>query len=278
MLPLWVIYGITYPFYLLLAYVIQYRKKVIIKNLTNSFPEKSAKEIAKIKQQFYRHFFDQLLESIKMISLSDKEFLRRFKMVNPEILKPYYDKGQSIAFVIGHYNNWEFTPAMNAQMDHQYVAIYTPLGNTFINQIVYNARSKMGTKLVSKHDAGNFLRNPPDQPFMLMFAADQSPYWKSKLHWTEFLNQKTGVATGAERYARILDLAVVFGYIEKTKRGHYAITLEVLTDQPKEEPEGRISELHVRALDKQIKKTPQYWLWTHKRWKKKVEKNLEKMN
>ncbi|MCP4460612.1 MAG: hypothetical protein GY816_21715 [Cytophagales bacterium] len=276
MLPLSVIYAVTYPFYLLLAHVIQYRKKVVIKNLTNSFPEKGLKEIKEIKKKFYRHFLDEILESIKMISMSDKECLRRLKVVNPEILKPYFDQGRSVAMVIGHYNNWEFTPFMNAQIKHQYVALYTPLRNAFMNQTLYNARSKFGAGLIAKKKMGSFIRRPHDTPYLLIFASDQSPKATSKLHWTQFLKQKTGVATGTERYAKMLNLVTVFGRLEKVKRGHYEITMEVLTDTPKEEAEGNITEMHVRALEKVIIQTPQYWLWSHRRWKKKVEKNLEK--
>ena len=276
MLPLPVLYTITYPFYLLLAYVIQYRKKVILKNLTNSFPKKSSKEIGKIKRQFYRHFFDQMIESLRMLSMSDEEGIKRLKFSNPEILDPYYVAGRNIAFVMGHYNNWEFTAAMNAQMKHQYVAIYSPLGNPFANQLIYDARSMHGTKLVSKHDVGSFLRSKHEQPYLLAFLTDQSPKRKSRVHWTNFLNQETTVATGTERYAQILDMVVVFGHLEKVKRGHYKITLEILTDQPKEEPSGRITELHVKALEKQIIEKPQYWLWSHKRWKNKMEKREEK--
>lgn len=276
MLPLSVIYAITYPFYLLLAYVIQYRKKVVIKNLTNSFPEKSSKEINEIKKKFYRHFFDQILESIKMISMSDKECLERFKLMNPKVLDDYFDQGRNIALVIGHYNNWEYTPIMNAQMKHQFVAIYSPLSNAFMDQTIYDARSKLEAGLVSKHDMGKFLRKPPEIPFLLLFAADQSPKWKSKLHWTQFLNQKTAFATGTERYSQMIDMVTAFGRIEKIKRGYYEITVEILTDKPKEESAGNITEMHARALEKQIIENPEYWLWTHKRWKKKVEKSLEK--
>ena len=276
MLPLPVIYTITYPFYLLLAYVIQYRKKVVIKSLTNSFPKKTSKEINEIMKKFYRHFFDQILESVKMISISGEECVKRFRVVNPKILDNYFDQGRNVALVIGHYNNWEFTLAMNAQMKHQFAAIYSPLSNAFMDQVVYKARSKLGIWLVPKHDMGKFLRNPPEIPFMLVFIADQSPKWKSKLHWTQFLNQNTAFATGSERYSQMLDMVTVFGRIAKVKRGHYNMTLEILSDKAKEEPQGRITELHVRALEKQIVEAPEYWLWTHKRWKKKVEKNLEK--
>lgn len=268
-LPLSVIYGITWPFYLLTVHVIRYRKKVVLENLTNSFPEKSPKEIRGIKNQFYRHLFDQLMELVRMISMPEKESLERCKIVNSEILDPFYAEGRNIAFVMGHYNNWEYTFAMNAQMKHQYVAIYSPLKNSFVNQIMYDARSKMETKLVSKNSMGAFIRAGQAEPYMLMFASDQSPSRESRIHWMSFLNQHTAVATGTERCAKMFDMPVVFGYIDKVKRGHYEVTLEVLSNQPKSEPEGKITELHVKALEKQIIKNPQYWLWTHKRWKKK---------
>jgi KDO2-lipid IV(A) lauroyltransferase len=275
MLPLSVLYFITWPLYAFMAFGIRYRHKVLRKNLSNSFPEKTDKQLLTIERKFYRHFFDQILESVRMISMSDSERLRRFKVTNPEVLTPSFDRGQSIALVIGHYNNWEFTPFMNSQIKHQYVAIYSKLRNPFINEIVKKARSAMGSLLVEKKEVGSFIRKPPKDPFLLLFAADQTPDWRSKLHWTQFLHQKTGVATGPERYAKMLNMAVVFGRIEKAQRGYYEITFELLTDSPKDQKEGHISELHLRALEKQIIEKPEYWLWTHKRWKKKTEKNLE---
>ena len=224
LLPLPVLYAITWPLYGLLAYVFRYRNKVMRMNLAKSFPQKALK--AKIKKH------------------------------------------------LGTTKN-EFTPFMNPQMKHQFVAIYSSLKNEFMNEVVKKARSKMGSKLIPRREVGAFIRKPPKEPFLLLFAADQSPDWKSKLHWTQFLNQTTGVATGAERYAQMLNWVVVFGHITKVKRGTYEMTIEVLTDKPKELPEGEITEMHVRSLEKQILKAPEYWLWTHKRWKKKTERNLE---
>jgi len=275
LLPLPVLYAITWPLYLLLAYVFRYRNKVMRMNLAKSFPEKSPEELRRIEKKFYRHFFDQILESLRMISMPDDECVRRLKITNPEILTPYYVEGQSVAMVIGHYNNWEFTPFMNPQMKHQFVAIYSSLKNEFMNEVVKKARSKMGSKLIPRREVGTFIRQRHEEPFLLLFAADQAPDWKSKLHWTQFLNQKTGVATGAERYAQMLNWVVVFGHITKVKRGTYEMTIEVLTDKPKELPEGEITEMHVRALEREILQAPEYWLWTHKRWKKKTERNLE---
>lgn len=248
-----------------------------MENLTNSFPKKSPREISRIKNKFYRHFCEQLVELIKMVSMSDKEYLRRFKFINPEILDQFYADGKNVILVLGHYNNWEYVPIMNTQMKYQSVGIYSPLENVLMDQIVYDARSKFGVKLIAKHRIGSFVRASHEEPYLLMFMADQSPQWKSKIHWTQFLNQKTAVATGVERYAKILDMPVVFGCIEKVKRGYYEITLEVLVDQPKNEPDGKITELHVRALEKQIMEKPQYWLWTHRRWKNKEERNPQKV-
>jgi len=276
LIPLPALYFLTTPAYWLLAYVVQYRGRVVINNLKNAFPEKSKKELLQIRRRFYRHFLDQLLESLKMLSLSCEKGVRRFKMINPEILDPIYQEGRHIAAVIGHYNNWEYTAMMNAQMQHQFLAIYSPLKNKFMDRLVYQARSTCGAQLVSKHDVGLYIRKKDLDPFLLLFVADQSPRWRSKLHWTTFLNQETAVATGTERYAQMLNMPVVFGHIKKIKRGHYEIELELLTADPQKEPEGRITELHVKALEKDILQAPEYWLWTHKRWKKKLNKNKGK--
>ena len=275
LLPLPVLFFITWPFYFILAYLVQYRKKVILKNLRNSFPEKSEKEINEIKLKFYRHFFDQILESVRMLSISEAEATKRFKVTNPEVLDQAFEKNQHVALVIGHYNNWEFTPFMNGQIKHQFTAIYSSLKNEFMNEVIKKARSIHSSIMVRRKKVNEYIRKDHPIPYCLLFAADQSPNWRSKLHWTTFLNQKTAFATGFERYSKMLKMVSVYGRMEKVKRGYYQITFEVITDSPREIDEGYIMEEYARRLEDQIKEKPEFWLWSHKRWKKRTEKNLK---
>lgn len=268
LLPLPVLYAITWPLYFLMTRFFPYRHKTVRENLRKSFPDKDARTLKRIERGFYRHFTDQILETLRQVSMSDEEGQRRMKIVNSEILAPYYQQKRNIALVMGHYNNWEYTPFMNTQMQHQFIAIYAKLTNKFMNGIVKQLRSRVGSLLVERKEVGSFLRQPFEKPYMLIFLSDQSPNMRSKVHWTNFLNQPTPVATGTERYAQMLNMVVVFGHFDKVKRGHYEMTFEILTDQPKEEPEGRITEMHVRALERQILQSPEYWLWSHKRWKR----------
>jgi KDO2-lipid IV(A) lauroyltransferase len=208
-----------------------------------------------------------------MISAPSEQIIKRMHLLNPEILLPYFQKGRHIAFVFGHYGNWDFTAAISTKIKHIYTAIYAPLKNKFVDQLVKDIRGRFGTVLLPKQEVSDYMKKKNRDPMLLLFMADQSPRWNSKLYWTTFLNQETAVATGAERYARLFDMPVVFGHIRKVSRGYYEMELEVLTDKPAEEPEGRISELHVKALERDILDEPAYWLWSHRRWKKKVEKS-----
>jgi Kdo2-lipid IVA lauroyltransferase/acyltransferase len=274
MLPLEVLYAIAYPFYLILVYVVRYRQRVVVRNLKNSFPEKSNREIHQIKRAFYRHFFDFLLESLRMLSISTKELEQRMHLVNPELLDKFHDQGKHVVAIVGHCFNWEFLPAINTKMKLQFVALYKSLENPFMNQVIYNSRTANGSVLIDNKEIMSFFRKKDQNPSLIFFVADQSPRWKSKLHWTTFLNQQTAVVTGPERYAQTFDLPVVFGEVRKLKRGHYEVEFHLLEEFPKQTQEGEITEKHVRKLEEIIQKRPELWLWTHKRWKKKTLKNL----
>lgn len=271
LLPLPVLYFITWPFYFIMAYVIKYREKVIVRNLKNSFPEKSPKEIRSIKFKFYRHLFDYFIESLKLFSMSKTEGLRRISITNPEVLDPFYEEGRHVAMMMGHYNNWEFVGFFNHTLKHRFVAIFANIRNQFINEVVKASRIHGDSIMIDKNDMKTFVRNYKERPFIMFFGSDQSPNMNSKLHYSTFLNQKSAFATGAERYAKILNMAVVFTHLKKVKRGHYEATFEVIAANPKETEAGYIMERYVRILEDQINQAPQFWLWSHKRWKHKLD-------
>lgn len=270
-LPLPVLYFITWPLYILMAYVVNYRGKVILENLRNSFPDKSEKEIQTIKRKFHRHLFDYFIESLALLSMSKKEGLKRLKVTNPELLDGFYEEGRHVAMLMGHFNNYEMIGFLNHILKHRFVAIFAHLKNKFMNAVIQKSRIQGDAIMVDKYDVNSFIRSYNERPFLMFFGSDQSPNMKSKLHWSMFLNQPSAFATGAERYAKILNMGVVFAHLAKVKRGHYELTFELITERPKEEKEGAIMEAYVRILESQIQKAPQYWLWSHKRWKRKAE-------
>ncbi len=243
-------------------------------NLRNSFPKKSGQEIKTICREFYRHLCDLIVESIKLFSISDKQISKRFTVNNPEILQPYFDQAKDIIIVGGHYNSWEMLAAgIHQQLPFDTVGLYSKLSNAFFDKKMKESRSAFGLRMVTTKDSFAYFKEEHTTPRMTIFGADQSPTYSKNVHWMTFLSQDTAVALGTERFAKKYDLPVVYGAIIKGKRGHYSLDISILSDNPKETADGEITELHTKTLEKQILAQPQYWLWTHKRWKRKRMNN-----
>ena len=268
LLPFWILYRISDFLYIILYKIIGYRVGVVNTNLTNSFPEKSPEEIKDIRNKFYHHLCDLIVESIKLFSISEKEVKKRIIFVNPEVTDAYFDKGQSIMIVGGHCNNWEYTVVGGLYVSHEMVALYSPLSNNFFEKKMKESRSRFGITLLSTRDAKAFFKDPPENPVMMIFGSDQSPSSSTNAYWTRFLNQDTAVLYGLEKYAKRLNYPVFYAEIRKVKRGCYEFSFELIEENPASTTYGEISEIHVRRLEKQILENPEYWLWTHKRWKR----------
>lgn len=276
MLPFRVLYAISDGLYWLLYRLFGYRRKVVSTNIRKSFPEKTAEECLAIERAFYRHFFDLIVESVKHFSISEKTLLERFKVLNPELVDAYAKKGKSIFVLAGHYGNWEYAAiGLDPQILHKASGIYHPLKSKFWNKKVADSRGKYGTMLVSKKELEGYFEKTQQQPIATIFGTDQSPSNPYRAYWMTFLNQDTPVFFGAEKYAKDFDQPLFFGKISKVKRGYYEMYFELITDTPNEEPYGAITEKHVRILEEQIREAPQYWLWTHKRWKREKPADYE---
>lgn len=268
-LPLPVFYALADIIYVLLNYLIPYRREVIITNISNSFPGKSSKEIKQITKGFYRFLADLIVETIWNFSLSEKEARKRLVVENSEILDKYYEEGKDVIIVVGHYNSWEFLlTAFNLTVNHRGAVIYTSLTDHFLDKVFKEFREKFGMKLLTKGEVKYAFQNGLDKPMAVLFGSDQAPSSSARAYWTEFLNQDTAVAIGVEKYAIKYNLPVFFGELNKVKRGYYSLKLDLLTDQPLKTEKGEISEMHVKALERLIQEKPQYWLWSHKRWKR----------
>jgi KDO2-lipid IV(A) lauroyltransferase len=269
-LPYWVLYRISDLLFYLVFYLIGFRKKVVFQNLTNSFPDKSSDEIKQLAKKFYRHFCDLIVESVKLFSISEEELVRRTKFKNPELLDHYYDQGKSIIIVAGHYNNWEnFAKSCDLQMKHQAVGIYTPLTNAFMEKKFSASRTLYNVVLLPKRQVKTYFSEKKGLLKAVVFGADQSPSGRTKrVHWMTFLNQDTAVMYGTEKYAKEYNYPVIFTGVTKLKRGLYEIWFELLEENPIETAHGEITEKHTRRLEQQILTQPEYYLWTHKRWKR----------
>lgn len=270
LLPFWALYLFSDFLYLIVFYFVKYRKKVVFTNLKNSFPNKSEQEIKVIAKGFYRHFCDLIIEALKIFSISEKELNKRCKIRNPELLQSYLLKGKSLIVAGGHYNNWEMAAtSSNFMIPHQAIGIYTPLKNKFFNEQIIKSRTKFGMQLIRKKEIKTSFEKNKNRPTAILFLADQSPASGRTAYWTTFLNQDTGVMIGAEKCAKQYDYPVVFGKIIKVKRGYYELKFIPLEDQPRATQYGEISEKYTRLLEKIIIENPEYWLWSHKRWKRK---------
>ena len=248
--------------------VLKYRHEVIDSNLTKSFPEKSLEELKKIKKEFYRNFADILVESIKSLSISEKEIRRRFTLANPEVFQNIYDQGKGVIMVMGHYTNFEWT-AMSIPLlvPQPCFAVYHPLKNKRFNRLIVSIREQFGLKLFSMDDTYPFmLNNQADRP-LYVFMADQSPHIGKIKYRTNFFNQSTPVHLGVENLARKCDLAVVFIVTERLKRGHYQVRAELLYEDVGDLPQYEVTDTHVKKLEEAIQRHPENWLWSHKRWK-----------
>ena len=269
LLPYPLLYLVSDIVYLIIYRLIGYRKEVVFTNLKNAFPDKSKQELKKIMSDFYRHFCDIIMESFKGFTISEKQLRKRLVIKNPEFSNYFADKGQSIIFVGGHYNNWEIcAQAFAMYSNHKCIGIYKPLSNSFLNSKIYISRSKYGMDLISMKEAKKSFNDDGDAK-AIVFGSDQNPSNPKRAYWLQFLNQDTAVLFGVEKYAKEYNWPVVYVSISKVKRGYYEVEYSLITDKPTEQPHGKITEDFTNRLEQDIINQPQYWLWTHKRWKHK---------
>jgi KDO2-lipid IV(A) lauroyltransferase len=274
-LPLPIMYLFIDFFYLLLITIIPYRRNVVRTNIENSFPDLTSKEKKKIERKFYRHLASLLAEGTKNLTISKKALLRRMKVRNPEVLEVLYKKNKSVLLVSGHYNNWEWLiTAQNMLFSHQAVGIGMPLSNKFWDKQLNARRSRFGMKIINSNNLRAFYQDN-NECIATLVLSDQSPGDSRKSYWMQFLNQPTPVLFGAEMMAHKYDHAVVYFVIHQVKRGYYEIELKLISDNPRELNWGEITEAHTKSLEKDIIKAPEYWIWSHKRWKRSVPDDLD---
>ena len=268
-MPFFMIYGLSNFTFFWLYRVAGYRKKVVFKNLKNSFPEKSEEELKGIMTRFYRHFCDLIFEALKGFTISEKQITKRMVFKNPEVLDKFADQGKDVVLVGGHYNNWElFAVGMGPVAKHIPVGIYKPLKNKFFDGKMRGTRERYGMRMVPMKMTKKFFETPSERSKALIFGADQSPSNPYRCYWTTFLNQDSGVFLGPEKYARDYNIPLVYGTINKIKRGYYEVDYKEVNENPNDHEPGWITEQHVKWLERDIVEKPEYWLWTHKRWKK----------
>lgn len=269
-IPLRILNILFYTFYLLITYVFKYRKKVTIENIRLSFPEKNEKEVHHLYKQYQYHLTQIAAEMLKMISMSRKNLKKRYYCSNPEIVNQYFNHGKSVILVSSHYNNWEWMVlALDSMFLHHGIGVGKANSNKDFEKLINRARTRYGTEVVfADHVRETFERYiESNTPCAYMMLSDQSPNNLKKAYYTTFLNQDSAMIYGAEYFAKKYDFPVFYYQVIKDKSGYYHVELELITEKPLETVYGEITEKYVQLLEKTIKNQPQYWLWSHRRWK-----------
>lgn len=271
-MPFKILYLVSDGIYLLLYYVVGYRKKVVLENLTNAFPEKGKAETEQLRKDFYRYFCDLLLETFKTLTISRKKMLRHCSMdeKSEALLHTFAAKGESVILVLGHHGNWEWAGnTFSLTCAHQLYVIYHPLTNPYFDSLMYRMRTRFGTRLIPMQDTYKEMVQHKGELTATAFIADQTPQ-PGSAYWMPFLHQDTPVFLGTEKIATKMKRTVLYVSVKRVKRGYYQLVIdENYIMNPQDFGPGGLTEAHTQRLEKEIKQQPETWLWTHRRWKHK---------
>tara|TARA_Y100000385_G_scaffold37213_1_gene34704 strand:+ start:222 stop:989 length:768 start_codon:yes stop_codon:yes gene_type:complete len=250
--------------------LIRYRTRVVRDNLRNSFPDKSDIELRSIEKKFYHHFFDLIIESIKSISITENQMRKRLVFKNIEMLNKYFDQNKSVVLTVSHYGNWEWgILGVSLTAKQKMMGVYKTINNSFFNDLMNTTRGRFGADLVEMKDSLRHIISTKDECKIIGLLADQSPVKNESNYWTTFLNQESSVYLGPEKIATKMNYPVLFCKIQKIRRGRYEFYLEELCTNPEKTTKGEITSLYLRKSEQKINKNPEFWLWTHRRWKHK---------
>jgi KDO2-lipid IV(A) lauroyltransferase len=269
LLPLFILYRLSDLSYIILFYIVGYRKKVVLTNLTNSFPQKNINELKQIQKSFYKHFCDLIFESVKNLTISKRSIKKRIIINNLEMVQAYHAQNKSILLYLGHYGNWEWLSALSLYVPHQMVAFYQPLSNSIFDKLIRVSRERFGLIAVKSNHGYKALVEFSNQNILTFTLAlgDQSPPGQSSKHWVNFMNQETAFLMGVDRIAKKMQMVVLFPLFKKTSRGHYTIEFEVIQEKTEDIESYQIIDNYVQRLESAIIQNPELWLWSHRRWK-----------
>jgi KDO2-lipid IV(A) lauroyltransferase len=276
-LPFWVLNGLADIFYILLYYVVRYRRNVVFTNLSKSFPEKSPEEIKRIAKKFYRHLSDLGIETLKFSHMTEEEINDRIKVHNLEIFEEYYQQGKSAILLGMHHNNWEWALYFQHYIKAQFLVVYDPVrGNKALERFLLDSRERFGAKSIAVNHSGRtaLALNQAERPGVLLLLADQTSSAHSQL-WTTFLNQETALHSGPMKIAVKTNQPVLFFHIRKIGRSRYEAFVYKLVENPTEVKPEEIMMAYVQKMEEIIKAEPEYWLWSHRRWKHKRPENIK---
>lgn len=253
--------------------IIGYRKKVVRQNIAMALPHLSEKERLDIEKKFYHYLCDMFLEMMKTMTISRKEMEKRYVFTNLDLYLDLEKKGKSIALLCAHYASYEWTVSMNYHITFEGYGIYKKVNNKYFDRLVKNIRSRFKATLITTTETIPTIEKNAKINHLGVygFASDQSPQASRAFHWGPFMGIETPIHTGAEMIAKRFDMNVIFLRNKRIKRGYYEATFELMADNPQEVPNYEISDDFMRRVEKQILEAPEFYLWTHKRWKHKKE-------
>lgn len=272
-LPFRIFYWLSDFVYFLVYHVVGYRRKTVRENLALTLPHLSDTERKEIEKKFYQHMCDMFLEMIKTMSITPEEMEKRFTITNMDLFHEYENKGKSVVLVASHYASWEWLLTLNKRMLFNGVGVYKKIANPYFDKLVRKIRGKYDAELVETKKAIPLMAQNQRDGILSLYglASDQSPKLDRIFHSMKFMGIEVPVHTGAEMLAKKYDLSVIFIKVQKVGRGYYAATIVPIADNPKEYENFEITEKYLREVEKQIYEAPEYYLWTHKRWKHRVQ-------
>ena len=268
-LPFRLFYWFSDCIYILVYYIIGYRKKIVRNNILIALPHVSEEKRLVIEKKFYQHMCDMFLEMIKTMSISTEEMKERFKITNIELLKEYEQKNKSIILLAAHYASWEWLLSINESTSFKCYGVYKKVNNKYFDAKVRAIRSKFKSILVTTDNTIALINDNEKNGIMSLYglASDQSPQVHKTFHWQQFMGITVPVHTGAEMLAKRYDLEVVFAKVKKVKRGYYEATFVPIANNPKSIPDYEITDAYLKEVEQQILEAPEFYFWTHKRWK-----------
>lgn len=273
--PFWLIYFLSDIFYLIVYYIIGYRKDVVLNNLHNSFPEKDEKELKEISKKYFRHFCDLTLEAIKTHGMNENDANKRMVVKNADEVNRFYDQGKSVVVLTMHYNSWEWSNIIGKHQKHEVLAIYKPMTSLQFNVFMNKGRERFGvTALKDSLTLRTVIeKKKKNELVFIWLAADQTPPVFHKF-WMQFLNQDALFYPGPASISKRFNYPVFFQTTRKVKRGHYETSYELLFENPQEVSEAKIMSTFVAKMEELIREKPEYYLWSHRRWKHKRPENI----
>ena len=277
LLPFRVLYVISDVLYVLVYRIVGYRKRVVRHNLETAFPQKDKKELRHIEHRFYRFFCDYLVETIKLLSITPDEMLRHIEFHGLEVMEWCFDEGQASAAILGHYCNWEYLSTTGLGFERHKDAvvglIYHPLKSKVMDRLFIDLRQHIGGRCVPKQDILRHLLTLRREGRMSLFGyiSDQAPKWENTHLWLPFLHHDTPVFTGGEKIMRKMNNAVFYVEMQRPRRGYYVVDFRLITRQPAEMESDGITKRFFELLEQTICRQPEYYLWTHNRWKRTHE-------